>query len=255
MFQPLIACCILTLTTPGLGTDTAPRISVSRLQPQGSFASTGTIHRGSPTKQLVALTFDACPSTVKGGYDEAIVQILLKTKTPATFFLGGRWAAKHPRQTRFLSQQRLFAIGTHGNAHIHLSHLTDSAIGADLRRSKEVLQRLTGRPVNLFRPPYAEDDQRTVHIADSLGLLTVLCDLASGDPDTAATAQKLVDYVSAKARNGSIIVMHVNGRGWHTSEALPEILSRLRKRGFAFVTVPTLLDLNSPDARGAPGGH
>ena len=43
------------------------------------------------------------------------------------------------------------------------------------------------------------------------------------------------------AKGGSIIVMHINQRGWHTAEALPEIITRLRKRGFTFVTVSELL--------------
>ena len=46
-------------------------------------------------------------------------------------------------------------------------------------------------------------------------------DLASGDPDSQATSDRLIEYVVRKARNGSIVVMHANGRGWHTAEALP----------------------------------
>lgn len=255
MFQFLVASCIVTLTVPYLSVDPNPGIRVPSLRRQESSATPRAICRGSSTKRLLALTFDACPSSVNGGYDEAIVRILLQTRAPATFFLAGRWAARHRRATRFLARQKLFAIGSHGHAHAHLSHLGASAIGADLRRSKEVLQRIIGRPITLFRPPYAEDDPRTSHIADSLGLVTILFDFPSGDPDTAATARKLVDYVSTRARNGSIITMHVNGRGWHTAEALPEILSRLRKRGFTFVTVPTLLDVNSPRSPEAPGGQ
>jgi len=50
------------------------------------------------------------------------------------------------------------------------------------------------------------------------------------------------------AKSGSIIVMHINRRGWHTAEALPEIISRLRKRGFTFVTVGELLSELEPSA-------
>jgi peptidoglycan/xylan/chitin deacetylase (PgdA/CDA1 family) len=35
--------------------------------------------------------------------------------------------------------------------------------------------------------------------------------------------------------------MHINGRGWHTAEALPDIILALRKRGFRLVTVGELL--------------
>jgi peptidoglycan/xylan/chitin deacetylase (PgdA/CDA1 family) len=66
-------------------------------------------------------------------------------------------------------------------------------------------------------------------------------DLASGDPDTNITAQALIRYVTSAAKKGSIIVMHVNGRGWHTAEALPSIIAGLKRRGFRFVTVGELL--------------
>ena len=35
--------------------------------------------------------------------------------------------------------------------------------------------------------------------------------------------------------------MHINGRGWHTAEALPAIIEGLHKRGFRFATVGELL--------------
>jgi peptidoglycan/xylan/chitin deacetylase (PgdA/CDA1 family) len=51
----------------------------------------------------------------------------------------------------------------------------------------------------------------------------------------------MTDAVTRRCRPGSIIIMHVNGRGWHTAEALPEILRRLRAKGYRFVTVSQLL--------------
>jgi peptidoglycan/xylan/chitin deacetylase (PgdA/CDA1 family) len=37
--------------------------------------------------------------------------------------------------------------------------------------------------------------------------------------------------------------MHMNGRGWHTAEALPAVIQRLRDQGYTFVTVSQLLGL------------
>jgi len=39
---------------------------------------------------------------------------------------------------------------------------------------------------------------------------------------------------------------HINRRGRHTAEALPEIITRLRRRGFEFVTVSELMNLTPP---------
>jgi peptidoglycan/xylan/chitin deacetylase (PgdA/CDA1 family) len=115
-------------------------------------------------------------------------------------------------------------------------------IAEELRKTQQILRSLTGREARVFRPPYGEWSPAVVETAASLGMTTILFDLASGDPDTSATAAKLIGYVVHKARNGSIVVMHVNGRGWHTAEALPEIIARLRVRGFELVTVGELVD-------------
>jgi peptidoglycan/xylan/chitin deacetylase (PgdA/CDA1 family) len=40
--------------------------------------------------------------------------------------------------------------------------------------------------------------------------------------------------------------MHANGRGWHTAEALPQIISTLEAQGYTFVTISDLLNLETP---------
>ena len=35
--------------------------------------------------------------------------------------------------------------------------------------------------------------------------------------------------------------MHMNGRGWHTAQALPTVIASLRRRGYQFVTVSQAL--------------
>ena len=51
----------------------------------------------------------------------------------------------------------------------------------------------------------------------------------------------MITRVISQTRNGSIIIMHINGRGWHTAEALPTIIAKLREQGYELVTVSQLL--------------
>jgi peptidoglycan/xylan/chitin deacetylase (PgdA/CDA1 family) len=78
-------------------------------------------------------------------------------------------------------------------------------------------------------------------VAADLGLTTVEYDLPSGDPDARATKEALVSWVLRRARPGSIVVMHINHPGFHTADALPEIVAGLRARGLELVTVGDLL--------------
>jgi peptidoglycan/xylan/chitin deacetylase (PgdA/CDA1 family) len=65
--------------------------------------------------------------------------------------------------------------------------------------------------------------------------------VVTGDPDPGVSAEEIASTVKRRTRNGSILVMHANGRGRHTAEALPGMIEELRKRGFELTTVSDLL--------------
>jgi len=196
---------------------------------------------GSRLEKNIALTFDACPSSTRGGFDRQIVQTLIDSNVSATFFLSGRWVAAHPNDARWLASIPLFELGNHSYTHPHMTEISGEKIVEELTKTQQRIFKTTGIMPALFRPPYVEMNAALISIADSLRLHIVMYDLASGDPDTNITAQRMIPYVVSSARNGSIIVMHVNGRGWHTAEALPSIIAGLKKRGFRFVNVSGLL--------------
>lgn len=204
------------------------------------------IAHGSREIKKVALTFDACATRKPSHYDERVTKVLVDTKTPATIFLGGKWMEEEPEHTKYLASLSQFELGNHSFLHPHMTKISTKRMQEELRWTQEVMYTLTGRQATLFRPPYGEYDSTVVKVAAEMGLTTIEYDLPSGDPDVHATKEKLTEYVVSMAKNGSIIVMHINKRGWHTAEALPDIIAGLRKRGFTLVTVGELIDnLNS----------
>jgi peptidoglycan/xylan/chitin deacetylase (PgdA/CDA1 family) len=166
---------------------------------------------------------------------------LIETRTPATIFLGGKWARDVARALRPLASDSLVEFGNHAYMHPHLLTLSDDSIRGELRRAQRAITRAVGKKPLLFRAPYGEVDARVAAVAESLGLKTVEYDLPSGDADSLISEQAIVRYVTSMARRGSIIVMHINARGWHTAEALPEIIAGLRKKGYTFVTISRLV--------------
>jgi peptidoglycan-N-acetylglucosamine deacetylase len=204
-------------------------------------AEAQVLFHGSRHEKKIALTFDACPSYTHGGFDSHVVQTLVDSGVHATFFLSGSWIRKHRNEVKNLALVPGFELGNHSYSHPHCSDISDDSIKGELERTESLLKSVTGISSKLFRPPFAETNQRIEDIARSVGLTTVMCDLASGDPDSTISRERLIHYVVTSTRNGSIIVMHVNGRGWHTSEALPEIIQALRAKGFVFATVSELL--------------
>jgi peptidoglycan/xylan/chitin deacetylase (PgdA/CDA1 family) len=204
------------------------------------------VKHGPRDRKLIALTFDACSTRRPSRYDEHVVKVLIDMHVPATIFLGGKWMEDHPEQTRYLASFPQFEFGNHSFLHPHMTRVSDERVRHELEWTQDVMYSLTGRRATLFRAPYGEVDNHLVQMAAAEGFTTIQYDLASGDPDRNASKEKLIEYVSTMTHKGSIVVMHINGRGWHTAEALPEIITKLRKRGFEFVTVSELLNAHEP---------
>ena len=240
--KPALSVTVDSLRTHSL---TTPSSSMSALsQPVVPVA----ILHGPRDVKVIALTFDACSTIQPSRYDERITNILIESGTPATIFLGGKWMEEEPEHTKELAAHSQFELANHTFSHPHLNQIPCDNIRRELLRTQEIMESLTGRRATLFRPPYGEYNDQVVQIAAEVGLKTVQFDLASGDPDPTFTKERLVRYVTSMAKNGSIIVMHINGRGWHTAEALPEIIARLRDRGFTFMTVGEMMTLHSTEA-------
>ena len=199
------------------------------------------IRRLPTTERVVALTFDACQTLKPAGYAPEIIAILRKERIPATLFLGGRWMEWHAAVARSLAPDPLFEIGTHSYLHPHFPKLSEKAMRADLEKALAVHIKLTGRRPKAFRPPYGEHNPLMVNVAESYGLTSVLWDVETGDPDPHCSAKEIVREVLREAKPGSIVIQHLNGRGWHSPEALPTLIAGLRKRGYRFVRVSETL--------------
>ena len=205
--------------------------------------------RGARKIRVVALTFDACATSNKPSqYDARITSILLNMQVPATLFLGGKWMEERPEETRYLASIPLFELGNHTFLHPHMTKVSDERAREELQWTQAIMFAMTGRQATLFRAPYGEIDNRVIKLVAEAGMITVQFDLPSGDPDERATRDKLVEYVTSMAKNGSIVVMHINGNGRHTAAALPRIVKRLRKRGFELVTVSEMLRRQAEEA-------
>jgi peptidoglycan/xylan/chitin deacetylase (PgdA/CDA1 family) len=199
------------------------------------------IEHGRRDSREIAITFDACPTTLPDEYDEKVIEVLLRKKTPATLFLSGRWVEKNPEKVKFLSSQPQFEIANHAFWHPHLLEKDDERILRELKRTQAIIKKVTDRSPRFFRPPYGEVDERVAAIAQKAGLATIQYDIASGDPDAGLSPQRIIRSILRDAKGGSIIVLHMNRKGVHTAEVLPDIIDGLQKRGFTLVTVGELL--------------
>jgi len=209
------------------------------------------IEHGSRNSKLVSLTFDACPTGRADEYDEQVIDVLLREKTPATLFLSGRWVEKNPEKVKFLADHPQFEIAAHSYYHPHLLEKDNDRIVREMRRTQAIIKKVTGRTPKYFRPPFGEVDERVATLAKAAGLTTIQFDIASGDPDPGLSPQRIVRGVVRDAKGGSIIVFHMNRNGVHTAEILPEVIHQLRQKGYVLVTIGEMLKGNSAEIRSA----
>lgn len=229
--HPLGRLCIILMAIIAfnLGLSTTSLAEVIREGPRGCKA--------------LALTFDMCPVREGSGYDEPLVRMLIEKHIPATFFLSGRWIVKHDAEIRELLAVPFFEVGTHGHVHAHLPELDEERQRREILEPVTILRAKYGRSIALFRPPYGEYNETTVHLAEMLGLRFILWNVVSGDPDSHLSEAEIFHAVKSRARSGSIVVMHANGKGRHTRKVVDDLYDDVVVgQGYQPVTISTLLN-------------
>ena len=205
------------------------------VSPAQSDESTGAVWRVHTERKDIALTFDDGPYPF---YTPLLLHVLDRSRVPATFFIVGRSAQEFPELvTRIVESGD--EIGNHTYTHYTLTGLDDADIAAQIQTDGAFLERFTGKPLTLFRPPHGRVNRHVVDIASELGYHTILWSAAANDvkdvpPDV------IVSRIMNEASPGGIILLH-SGQ-YRTIEALPLIIDGLRSEGYTFVTMSKLLD-------------
>ena len=205
------------------------------------LAYTPFVKEGGNRGRDVALTFDDGP----GPYTPAVLSVLERLHARATFFEIGAmlryFSASTVRELRDGD-----VIGDHTETHPEMATLSAHAQHEELFEQILHVELLDGPRPTLFRPPYGSYDPTTIRQLRALHLLMVLWSVDTDDylqPGVPVIVQRAL----AGARPGAIILMHdAGGTRTQTIAALPEIISRLRARGFHLVTVPELLRDDPP---------
>ncbi len=196
---------------------------------------------GSRRKRQIALTFDDGP----GPLTPRVARLLKRAHVPATFFVVGQQFADF-RDGVPLEKRLGFTIGNHTENHRPLRGRPAVEQRQQIRDSAAKMHAAGVPYVRLFRPPGRSFDANTFKVLNQMGLLMVLWTVDSRDYRRPG-AGAIVSNVLSGARPGAIVLMHDSGGDRsQTLAALPTIISRLRRRGYKFVTVPALLAGDPP---------
>ncbi len=193
-------------------------------------------------EKVVCLTFDGCETKTPSYLDVKILNYLIDEKLPFTIFVSGKFAKRNYSDLAELAKNDLISIQNHSLSHInHMERLPASKIYLEVNENQKIIEDSTGRRPIFFRFPAGNYSPKALDLVESLGYTVVHWSFPSGDPDRNLTAAKMTTWVLSKVKPGSILIFHINGRGYHTGEALPEIVRKLRKQGYRFVRLEDYL--------------
>ncbi|MHA0036492.1 polysaccharide deacetylase family protein [Deinococcus sp. PESE-13] len=232
--------------------------TLSGTQAAPSIDPPGAITHGPRTSKMVALTFDADMTTgmqrrlqsgaVKSYNNVAVIDILKKTQTPATFFLTGLWTQVYPATARAIGANPLFQVESHSYDHPGFSQpcyglptIAQSQKKANLLQAQRAIALNTGVTPRLLRFPGGCAAAADMQLAHLLGLQVVGWDVVGGDV-AQPNAAKIVQQTLSQVRGGSIVVLHSSGgHAPATAQALPQIIAGLKAKGLQPVKLQTLL--------------
>jgi len=186
----------------------------------------------------VALTLDACP----GAFDERIATALVEHGIPATIFVTGAWIRRNPAGLAFLrAHPDIFAIENHGENHIPPVLGTRAIYGLRPAGDLDAVQR--------------EVADGAKSIRDATGITTTWYRAATGFYSPAALAAikpRIAAYSLnadegaslpaasvarriAAARNGDVIVAHINQPHRPSGRGVADGARALQAKGAVFV--------------------
>ncbi|MBU0686725.1 MAG: polysaccharide deacetylase family protein [Candidatus Margulisbacteria bacterium] len=207
-----------------------------------SIAYAQVMYQALPSNK-VALTFDDGPSK---GYTERVLDILQKENAKATFFVLGLKVAMNPDILKRMYEEG-HEIGSHTYYHTDLDAMDNEEFESELKTTTELIEDITGKKDELFRPPHGRLTYEKRKILEEKGYDIVMWSVHADDfsyPNGwVRSSEAIAERVINSVHGGDIVLMH--DRTNQLVEALPQIVKELKAKGYKFVTISELVNRKS----------
>ncbi|MGG1876202.1 polysaccharide deacetylase family protein [Paenibacillus cisolokensis] len=199
-----------------------------------------TFRTRGPRVKRIALTFDDVPDPRFTG---KVLDVLQQYDVKATFFVVGNRAKKHPDLLKRIHEEG-HAIGNHSYNHAQLNKLRLPDFIKQIERTNAVIESIVGVTPTLIRPPYGDINEEQLRWARKNGYKVVNWNVDSLDWKGLNKDEVKHNILSAIGP-GSIVLQHAGGGAGSdltgSIQALPEIITELKRQGYDFVTLPDML--------------
>jgi len=186
-------------------------------------------HHLSTKNKEIALTFDdgPHPNTL------AVLNVLDKHHAKATFFCIGLQIEQYP-DILLEIVRRGHQIGNHTYTHKHTFPLfAVHTMEEEIRKTNDLIQKVTGKTTNLFRPPFGVTNPRIAKAIQNTDMQSIGWNRRSFD--TVATKEEVLNRTASRAQSGDIVLFH--DRLPEAAERLEAFFEKLKYKQFTFCKV------------------
>ena len=181
-------------------------------------------------KPMIALTYDDGPYAPVGN---RIMDTLETHNGRATFFMVGNRVRSYATEVRRMVTNG-HEVANHTYDHKYLNKLDAASIRSQVTKANDVIGEVSGVRPKLLRLPGGNKNKTVLQNAN---MPIILWDIDTRDWAT-KNAQKTIDAVIGKVKDGDIILMHELYSS--TADATATIVPKLAAEGYQFVTVSEL---------------
>ena len=195
--------------------------------------------KGKSKEKILALSFDDGPHPE---FTQKVLDILNKHKIKAGFFLVGSQIEQNPSLAKQIFSDG-HMIGNHSFDHTgKFTIRRTKKIIADLKKNEDLIHEITGKRVQLFRPPFGVTNPNIAYAARFLNYKVVGWSIRSLDT-MGKTDKNTIKRVVSRLKPGSIILLHDTHAGIGT--ILEEVIINAEKQDFTFVRPDELLNIEA----------
>ena len=181
-------------------------------------------------KPMIALTYDDGPYAPVGN---KIMDVLEQFNGRATFFMVGDRVRNYATEVKRMVSNG-HEVANHTYNHKYLNKLDAASIRSQVEQCNQVIQEVTGVRPSLMRLP---GGNQNATVRQNIGMPIILWNIDTRDWAT-KNAQKTIDAVLGKVKDGDIVLMHELYSS--TADATATFVPQLAAQGFQFVTVSEL---------------
>ncbi|WP_409275719.1 polysaccharide deacetylase family protein [Neobacillus sp. SCS-31] len=203
-----------------------PKVHLGQLPPAPTF-------RGSPSKPMVSFAVNVAWGNE---YLPDMLAVMKRHNVSASFFLEGNWVKKNPELAKMIATAG-HEIGNHSYSHADMKRVSREKALDELRKTNEVIEATTGSKCAWFAPPSGSMGPETTAIAAEAGMRTLMWTVDTVDWQK-PSPETIINRVSSKVSNGSIILMHPTEP---TVIALERLIISIKEKKLKIGTVSDML--------------